>query len=165
MGHNSAAPEVFPLSSYETVRCWNSQSLDLHLKPMWTHLIFVEVIPTGTKFLELSGHCTVINSIFTFCTANIFSYCHSVMALFELIKHNYLVRLCCMLTCAAFKSLTEWSNPQHVSALTTTGTTNSGNTVHSLNSFGHIILQNLSLSKVLIRKREMSGKFSQPQPS
>lgn len=46
--------------------------------------MIVKVLVTRTKFLEPSGYCGVINSIFTSRTINVSSYIGSVMVQFEL---------------------------------------------------------------------------------
>ena len=106
------------------VRCWahlilfKCYLLDLPdgFKPPWSYVI-VEVPTTQTKFLEPSGYCTAIVCTFIFCTTNVFGCFHSIMVQFECIKHKFLIRLCCMFICAAFKSHTEWIN-SHVSTPT-----------------------------------------------
>ena len=54
--------------------------------PTWPCLI-VEVL---AKLFDPSGNCTGINSIFLFCTTNVFGCICSIMAQFELLKYKFL---------------------------------------------------------------------------
>ena len=104
MWHNSAAPDAFAKGHepHWTMRCWASLILfecyslvclyglghGLRInafKPTWLYLI-VKVLATWVKFLEPSGYCTMINSVFPFCTTNIFGCFHDVLVQFELLK-------------------------------------------------------------------------------
>ena len=51
--------------------------------------LIVEVIATQAKFLQSSCYCTVINCANTFSITNIFGCLRSLIAQFELVKHNF----------------------------------------------------------------------------
>ena len=93
-------------------------SLRIHgFWPTWPCLI-VEVLATLAKFLELSGHCTVINCAFTFFT-NVFRYFLGAVRQFQLVKS---VPKLDYISCSyvLLSSHSKWSNTQCVSVPTTT---------------------------------------------
>ena len=59
------------------------------LRPTCPCLV-VKLLATWVKFVEPSGYCTVINCTLTFHSMKFFGCFHSIMALFELIKHKFL---------------------------------------------------------------------------
>ena len=58
-----------------------------------------------TKILQPSGYCIVLNSVFTFCSTNVFSCFCGVIAQFKTISSQ--VRQCYTPMCVAFKSQRE----------------------------------------------------------
>ena len=95
------------------------------------------IVKVLIKFIEVTAYYTMINYSFTFQTK-----------VFWLLLQNYtqvqiykssLIKLYCILFCAAFKSHTEWSNTQRASAPTTMTQTNSDDNCHCLNCFGPML--------------------------
>ena len=121
--------QMFLLASWK----WQIALCDLHL---WIYIYaleydhgtyafgptppcpIVEVIAIWERFLELFVYCTVTKCAFTFRTLNVFGCFCNVMVQLELVNHNFPNKTRSI--CAAFKSLTEGSYAQRVSAQTTT---------------------------------------------
>ena len=53
------------------------------------HCLIIKALANQVEFLLPLGCCTVINYAFTFCTTNVFSCFHCVVAHFKLVKHKF----------------------------------------------------------------------------
>ena len=87
------------------------------------------------NFFNISGYCTVIKSVSICCTTNGFGCFRGIRTLEAKVSE---FDFGCSFSCWVFKSLTEWSNAQHVRAPTTRILSTTASSSHSLNCFGHV---------------------------
>ena len=107
-------------------------SFEIHgFRPTWTCQI-VKFLTGRTKFLQLSGHCNIINCAFTFRTPNVFGCLLGVMARSEFVKYKLLR---CLFSYASLKN----TQSECVSAQITTILLTTVIIYHSLNCFSHLI--------------------------
>ena len=81
--------EMLRLSATHRICCYDlNYALGIHsFRPIWPCLI-VKLIATWAKFLKPSGCCILLSCTFTLHTTNVFGCFHSIMAQFELVKHQ-----------------------------------------------------------------------------
>ena len=81
------SPDIIKVLVAGFVNYCSEIDVKIHVfRPTWSCLI-VQILAIRTKFLELSGYCTVINSLFTFLLTNPLCCFHSVTALYEAVKY------------------------------------------------------------------------------
>ena len=107
----------------------------------------IEVIATQAKFLGPSSYSSEINCAFSFCTKTVFGCFNGVIAQYQNISRSFRIWLHCLFICATFKSPTEWSNVQHVSALTNYWDTTNHIGYHLTAQSPDILTTNFHLSK------------------